>query len=440
MWKAMQVLRREGTAGRQPSVAPVVEQAYPRLRCESLHDEILSDIRAGALPIEDPMPTVKLLCGRYRSGPAPLTDALRRLAHEGVLVRESRRYRVWRPTPAHSGPVVTLYAHLDESGRMRNTTPRSSDTMRAIEAHCVQQGVCLRVRSFDNALVRREQQDAIGCILWPVFASQEALDIACQAQAVAGRPLVIIDETGLAFESSSVPPGVTQWLRYADGASAGTHVAEHLLSLGHRDTAFVSVLGGDDPAVAARLEPFRTAMTHRSGTVVHLSAGLHRDDLESQMHGRDPGRCWAALRKAMAKSAPAGLYNNLLESAFPSVLAVEVMRAMEAGYARLVKMAGVTAWAFWNDVEAIAAVEWLKKKRVAVPRVLSLVGIDDSALALRNNLSSYNFNPQAVARAAVQHITGRMQRRQARDVNTVFTQIRGMVVQRTSSASCAIRR
>jgi hypothetical protein len=68
---------------------------------------------------------------------------------------------------------------------------------------------------------------------------------------------------------------------------------------------------------------------------------------------------------------------------------------------------GITAWVTANDFTATLALTFIKSKGVRVPADLSLISFDDSTQAVRNNFSSYNFNPTALATFILGTIVGR---------------------------------
>jgi DNA-binding LacI/PurR family transcriptional regulator len=91
---------------------------------------------------------------------------------------------------------------------------------------------------------------------------------------------------------------------------------------------------------------------------------------------------------------------------------------------------GVHAWVLPSDYETFFALHFLRERGVQVPRRISLIGFDDEKLALRFNLSSYNFKFSAIAQRTISfilnpsHILFR---------NTPRIECEGIVVERGSS-------
>jgi len=65
---------------------------------------------------------------------------------------------------------------------------------------------------------------------------------------------------------------------------------------------------------------------------------------------------------------------------------------------------GATAWIAANDVCALHALGWLQEKGVKIPGEVSLAGFDDTAEALRADLTSYRFASDSMARAMIRQI------------------------------------
>ncbi len=67
----------------------------------------------------------------------------------------------------------------------------------------------------------------------------------------------------------------------------------------------------------------------------------------------------------------------------------------------------ITAWVGSSDVHALDALDYLRRKHIAVPGEISVIGFDDVIDASVKNLTSYNFNSQAVIQAMIRHIFNR---------------------------------
>jgi len=65
---------------------------------------------------------------------------------------------------------------------------------------------------------------------------------------------------------------------------------------------------------------------------------------------------------------------------------------------------GHTAWVCSDDFEALCALDFLKRTKVAVPEKLSVVGFNNSLPALTANLTSYDHNSEAIMAAMLNYI------------------------------------
>jgi len=63
-----------------------------------------------------------------------------------------------------------------------------------------------------------------------------------------------------------------------------------------------------------------------------------------------------------------------------------------------------TAWIAANDRIAFECLSFLEKRKIAVPRRISVVGFDDTIEAMFQGLTSFNFNETAAVKAAISFV------------------------------------
>jgi DNA-binding LacI/PurR family transcriptional regulator len=85
----------------------------------------------------------------------------------------------------------------------------------------------------------------------------------------------------------------------------------------------------------------------------------------------------------------------------------------------------------------LLAADYLKEKKVPVPRKISIVGFDDEKLSLRFNLSSYSFAFHAVAQRAFSYI---LNPAQTPFRHNKLVECEGMVIERGSSGKAPTQR
>jgi DNA-binding LacI/PurR family transcriptional regulator len=101
-------------------------------------------------------------------------------------------------------------------------------------------------------------------------------------------------------------------------------------------------------------------------------------------------------------------------------------------FAAALRNRAVTAWVLANDAVAVMARDYLSRRRIRVPRDISLIGFDDSVDAMKYRITSYNFNIAQVVHAMVHHVVtcGRLPTK--RRLQPV--EIEGIIVERVSTA------
>jgi DNA-binding LacI/PurR family transcriptional regulator len=94
-----------------------------------------------------------------------------------------------------------------------------------------------------------------------------------------------------------------------------------------------------------------------------------------------------------------------------------------------------------SDSCARTALDFLRRRGVAVPEEISLVGFDNEAESFATGLSSYDFNMAAAVGAMLEHIMGAPLYRRPAEPQPVVVEIPGRVVARaTTGAARAGRR
>jgi DNA-binding LacI/PurR family transcriptional regulator len=91
----------------------------------------------------------------------------------------------------------------------------------------------------------------------------------------------------------------------------------------------------------------------------------------------------------------------------------------------------VSAWVGLNDSTALAAREWIQDHTPT--RELSLVGFDNSVQSMYANMTSYDFNLGATARAAIDFVLRPNLKRPSSEAEVVH--IDGMLMKRGSTTS-----
>jgi DNA-binding LacI/PurR family transcriptional regulator len=237
------------------------------------------------------------------------------------------------------------------------------------------------------------------------------------------KPTAVLDELGdIAW--AGLFPRHEQCAVFSLGYTkkCGMHVARHLLQLGHRHIAYVS--------------PY-----HRNPYSLQRYTGLEEEFTSAGFPGKveqctfsDHVSSWevaAGTADFRTRSGPTVLrldtmkravnrflqdrrlkFRNYHSNIFRRLLdKLEWHKWQEIDslymiplFEKALSLPGVTAWVAVDDQAALMAIEFLKQNGKKVPAEISVVGFDDSLDAIENNVTSYNFNMQAIARGMLNFI------------------------------------
>jgi DNA-binding LacI/PurR family transcriptional regulator len=213
-------------------------------------------------------------------------------------------------------------------------------------------------------------------------AVESLLDFRCEALLLLGPRLPDAELAALALDHHVVAVGRrasaagVDIVRAADDVGVGL-VVEHLVSLGHRDIAFVD--GPRGPIATLRRQGYRSALRR-------LVAG----GSTQVVPGGDTEAAGSEAVVRLLADAPAGK--------LPTALVV------------------------FNDRAALGVLDRLRRERIDVPGDISLVGYDDSLIArlATVDLTSVSQNPEAMALAAVAAATERLDEGRTHPVDVVL--------------------
>ncbi len=191
----------------------------------------------------------------------------------------------------------------------------------------------------------------------------------------------------------------------ADHRGAGRQLAYHLAAMGHRRIAFLSHLPTDQDWLQARLEGLEEGLgvgTYPSSRSVEFLG----PEPEGEPVSHDAGYTLQVSRffQSMIETGrlPAQLVKERLNSAYDLSASLHAAFQMEPVFDRLLQEGSATVWVCVNDELAALAQHFLKANGVEVPETISVAGFDDSHLALRLGLTSYDLGFDAAGALAVQ--------------------------------------
>ena len=390
---------------------PIVHPRVPRKDASDLANEIRERIAKGGYLTGERLPTAKELAKEWNCHPRTASRALEILVDEGRLVRDQRRWRLPRPHPAtgRHRPKVLLVGAADGSGSLRMDSDREIDFWREISTE-IARNELESSRQFWSGEPLSIPPGTIGVIVSTWHQPQSALLLE-------------------AVRATRLP--VCTWREGLDDAALGSlthHPRLHLHDVAHSEQAGRDMgrhLAERAIRKAAWISPFQGTSWARS-----REAGL-RHALEAAQVPMDSfclerisewdfvAPAWSdpPLEEALPASALDPLTGGRSRAVFAQAAEQRGLHwLMEALEPRLhdALASGADAWVACNDRIAALLKEWLVRQRAWDPERLLLAGFDDSALALRNDLTSYRFDTTSMARSMVLQILSYRPRAQPR--------------------------
>jgi len=434
MVKAVAVLKAQGLLATVPgrgtraasplpagaaALPPIVESAapasgLPHLRWQLVARTLRGEIAAGLRAPGTALPPAKTLAAQSRVDQRTMRKALQQLFREGYLGFAGGRYAVAEPpaAPPRSRIVLVMRALPGITRPFDEMSQRTLELFRELERHCLARrirldcvfghylGTTFHVSPSVAEAASGHASNLLGFILWTLALSSEQIALFVRQLEPYGLPVAVLDE--IDGMGPLVPRlNTMRVVTMATGAACGRDMGRYLIRLGHRRVVYLDF----EPLAGwslARLEGLRQA---------YRQAGLG-DAVACETVGPEEPPGFETAAYVPGRLVPAGLPRTDRQQAVRALQGIEgiIWRAIREEkrtprlWARLEqvrRMAGVTAWVPCNDNLAVACLRFLRQQDVRVPGDLSVAGFDDEPPALYNGLTSYSFNPGAVARTLV---------------------------------------
>jgi len=436
IWNVVGRLSAEGileTSQRKGTYVSKAGVKYAPLQTESAHNpqvwqriarRIEQDTLAGALGRGDQLPSVKQLAARYGVNHRTMRKALHALSDAGALKPYGRGYRLSSQDPKVTGNTVLVFLYCDrEQIWLQYLDP---NLLRFIEDRCRRSG-CIPIfilyrrtegvvtftdHTTGEAWTPRAVSPVFGC-LWVVLWDHEVIDECCRTLISAHGPVAVLDNTGSApYPDYFRDHHDVKFFKCESDVRSGEVIARRLLRLGHRRIAYISVnfeRAWSRDRFNGLLRVYRTAGQG-------CSAGRFTTDIPGIASGLTPeydytrptldfmrlrapqprGISRDRLAEHLARTVHTGLWH--------SYYLWGVVSNLEPLFKKALRDRTITAWVCGDDEEALAALFFLKRNRVPVPRRISVVGYNNSLEALKNNLTSFTANYEAILDGMIDHI------------------------------------
>ncbi len=350
----------------------------------------------------------KTLRERFSCSHRTLSRALALLCDQGWIERHGRSFRLAGSTGPGSKPRGDAHVVLCGS-------PRTFDTSNLPLSHCVRTIERLLAQQGWNPLVPVLSRDP-GTLAADLPARRVAGFVllsrgkgwASYLMRYPQAPVVFVNP-GEEVLWKKGPPTSKLYHLMVDNRTAGVEVARHLWSLGHRRVAFIhfgAAVADERKWVMRRFEGMRMIFS-APGALEAFGAESEREEAGHSKKGVSTGLGGAAshLRETCAGHLPSEWIGAGLAQLHHMDGAVAAARKLSSVFTRAARQSGITAWVCANDELAGLAQAFLHVRGLSVPGRISLVGFDNSDLAFRLGLTSFDFAAEGMGAAAVRCLT-----------------------------------
>jgi DNA-binding transcriptional regulator YhcF (GntR family) len=382
-------------AGRRPTV-PVVA----RMDAEEFARLLLQEIRRGLRPWNRALPSAKEFARLHSCHPQTVSKGLRLLESQGHLRREGRHHFPTRPPgrSRSSTPTILCVGARRDDGTLRMDGDRELDFWRELGNATAEAGIRLARAPWDGSRIE-VGADVLGVVA-ATWHLPEPEELYRALERLRKPACVWVEDLGF-------HPAVAREhrrLRFHDqgyGLDAGAALAKHLLGLGHRKLAWLSPWHSSAWS-RKRLEGVESAAAD-SGARVESFVLPGRTEWDRL------GEAWASDK--IWQDFPAPDLERVVEGSSASLRRQAIhelgWNRIRADFEPLVEQAarsGATAWICANDPAALLALDGCRARGLRIPTDVSLCGFDDTAEALRSDLTSYRFATAPMVRAMVRQI------------------------------------
>ncbi|MBD3243155.1 MAG: GntR family transcriptional regulator [Chitinivibrionales bacterium] len=417
--------RIRDSAQPHPEPAPPLPQGYVYERiAESLKERLYRGDWGG-----ERLPPQKALCDQYRVSRPTIAKSLKLLARTGVIEQRHHSYRLARRALSAQSSIVFIARR--QVGNVIVPEPEGSRIQANLEVACGSFGVGLRNTaayyqtpdelgySFDwtrSDSLQKARLPVLGFIVHHMAIregsryveelSRHRLPISVLHTYSTPRPL--------SFSPSSAP--VASILPAAD-TDAGAAVARHLWAAGKARVAYLT-LAPRAGWSSRRFESLRAELNRLSSSRAYVEL-FGTDEVPYPRERPLPTRAASKAREfangletAIPQEFRAPARRWVFEQAHPQWYHLEALRDRHARFfesacqlvSRALRQGSFTAFVCSNDTMASICLEYLRWQRLRVPDAIAVCSFDDSLLALRQGITSFNFGDREVAHRAVTHI------------------------------------
>ncbi|MBD3240882.1 MAG: GntR family transcriptional regulator, partial [Chitinivibrionales bacterium] len=413
-----------------------------------IYTAITRDIRRGRYAVNAALPLTKELAERYGTGRGTIRRVLERLADDGWVRCERRRWSVTRGSfGAFPHNQIVLLGTPLEVGLVQNIPWECRELIRLLDLECSRRDIRLRLRGLGDLATLsdtgtlRMLENSLGCIIWlsGELRGMTWPETIRRAMRVQERVTIWAYRGDLPHPGQVVPHfPATTFYSFAQSEDDGRDVAMHVLRRGHTRAVFI----GEEPLPEWASTRYRGIC--RAFEQCGLGRGCRLVECPSTVgprYRRASGTVRATVLDELNALTDTVCGGQLTPTKYTEMNAVfearqylhEAVRARlsEPVFEQLYDRSDATVWICANDVTAQLAMAFFDRKSCPAARRPSLISFDDTPLAQHAEMSSYNFDLPALAAEMVDGIV----RSRPRSELGLMLRVPGFVNDRGSVAS-----
>lgn len=393
---------------------------------ERIADQLVDDIRAGSLAPGRQLPSYKSLCIRFGANYRTVRQSLVDLEKKRLIEKHKRGFRVRQCGPQQSSGTVVIIARARHPLILMNYTVSSPTFWTTFEHECVRLNVRSEVFGQDmHGNLSRWQDPAtysvddivraypvLGFIVWGHNMGRERFARLMADLRTTGKPVSVLQETETLSptEMASVCGSSSRVAIFplAVDRGPGEAVARFLLDKGHRTVALFSfrhpVFQVRAGGIRDLFRPVR-AHLHELWTDFPVTYSDMLSDRFSPGNGPyvQAERDIATLDKKLSSRFED--YTHMDRTFVDRMLARDfAFRKWQPHFEQALADPAITAWIGCNDMTALAALRFMRKRSVDVPGDVSVIGFDNHHESFTRSLCSFDFNCRAATIAMLNHI------------------------------------
>jgi len=429
MAKAVTTVRRHGVISIVPNKgiftgksAPVPAKRLP-LRpkrqvpaAQRIAERIGRDILTGRFSHPEVLPGYKELRLRYGASNPTLQDAIAVLKQHGLIEPVLGRHRVRTFSPARNRAAIVLLPAGSADGVPVFLNDRSYEMMRVIEKECITSAVTLQtvpyIRSGPQTSVpgylqevgaRTRNRTVLGYIvIGSMVPSPHEVVRYCLRT---GLPVsTLVERESEELPDSLLTCGNLSAVTLAYGTVPGRIAGRYLVESGHRSVAFFDPYAHERWAME-RFTGMREIFGDAGCEDVPVRYTMTPSGWENA--ARITGR-FDALISDLENEHGAAVLSPLkrrFETFRRWVLNDEQFRfSLDSAMETALRSQHATAWVGANDQTALILLDYLREKKVAVPKDVSVLGFDNLAESQVHDLTSIDFNMTMAAHALIRFV------------------------------------